>query len=119
MCKQEQRIDESVLREIHRLGITDQRPHQMKAIKTFMQGKDVFVSFPTGCGKSLIFSVLPYVYDDLHGLEGSSVIIKCLALTATATVCTRNKIVRILGMKNPAVIVTSPDKANVSFWVKE
>ena len=40
-------------------------------------------------------------------------------LTATATVSTRGKIIRILGMKDPAVTATSPDKANLSFCVTE
>ena len=45
--------------------------------------------------------------------------VNLLALTATATVSTRSKITRILGMNDPAVIATSPDKANLSFCVKE
>ena len=45
--------------------------------------------------------------------------VNLLALTATATVSTRSKIIRILGMKDPAVTATSPDKANLSFCVKE
>ena len=49
----------------------------MEAIRTFMQGEDVFVSLPTGYGKSLIhvYSVLPYAYDELLGCEGSIVIV--------------------------------------------
>ena len=45
--------------------------------------------------------------------------INLLALTATATVTTRRKIHRILGMKDPVIIAMSPDKANMSYWVKE
>ena len=44
--------------------------------------------------------------------------VNLLALTATAIVSTRSKIIRILGMKDPAVTATSPDKANLSFCVK-
>ena len=51
----------------------------MEAIRTFMQGEDVFVSLPTGYGKSLIhvhvYTVLPYAYDELLGCEGSIVIV--------------------------------------------
>ena len=60
MCEQDTRIEEVVLRAVQRLGFADLRPQQRVAIKTFMQGKDVFVSLPTGYGKSLIYSVLPY-----------------------------------------------------------
>ena len=45
--------------------------------------------------------------------------INLLALTATATVTTRKKIQCILGMKDPVIIAVSPDKANMSYWVKE
>ena len=58
-----------------RLGFGDLPPQQMEAIRTFMQGEDVFVSLPTGYGKSLIYSVLPYAYDELLGCEGSIVIV--------------------------------------------
>ncbi len=40
-----------------------------------------------------------------------------MALTATATVPTRQKVIRILGMKNPAVISRSPHKPNMVYWV--
>ena len=70
------RIEEVVLRAVQRLGFADLRPQQMEqAIKTFMQGKDVFVTLPTGYGKSLIYSVLPYAYDELRGCRGSIVIV--------------------------------------------
>ena len=72
MCEQDTRIEEVVLRAVQRLGFADLRPQQMVAIKTFMQGKDVFVSLPTGYGKSLIYSVLPYAYDELRGCRGST-----------------------------------------------
>ena len=75
MCEQDTRIEEVVLRAVQRLGFADLRPQQMVAIKTFMQGKDVFVSLPTGYGKSLIYSVLPYAYDELRGCRGSIVIV--------------------------------------------
>ena len=55
--------------------------------------------------RSFIFAVMVHV--------------NLLALTATATVSTRSTIIRILGMKDPAVTATSPDKANLSFCVKE
>ena len=68
MCEQDTRIEEVVLRAVQRLGFADLRPQQMEAIK---QGKDVFISLPTGYGKSLIYSVLPYAYDELRGCRGS------------------------------------------------
>ena len=71
----EQRIETSISHAAYRLGYSDIRPHQMQAVKHVMQGKDVFVSLPTGSGKSLIYAVLPFAYDELLGSEGSIVIV--------------------------------------------
>ena len=73
MCEQDTHIQGVVLRAVQRLGFADPRPQQMEAIKTLMQGKYVIVSLPTGYGKSLIYSVLPYAYDELLGCRGSIV----------------------------------------------
>ena len=32
---------------------------QKEAIKTFLEGNDIFVSLPTGYGKSVIYAILP------------------------------------------------------------
>lgn len=45
--------------------------------------------------------------------------INVMALTATATIKSRNKIIAILGMCKPVVISESPDKSNLIYRVKE
>ena len=43
--------------------------------KPFMEGNDVFICLPTGSGKLLCYSVLPYAFDDLLNREGSIVVV--------------------------------------------
>ena len=47
------------------LGYAAATSYQEKAIKEFTQGKNVFVSLPTGEGKSLCFAALLGVFDFL------------------------------------------------------
>ena len=47
------------------LGYAAATPDQDKAVREFLQGKDVFVSLPTGEGKSLCFATVLAVFDFL------------------------------------------------------
>ena len=49
------------------LGYDKLRAKQIEAMTAFVQGNDVFVSLPTGYGKSIIYAALPYVFDKLRG----------------------------------------------------
>ena len=49
-----------------KLGIT-LKDKQLEAVLSFMRGKDVFVSLPTGYGKSIIYTVLPLAFDLYKG----------------------------------------------------
>ena len=40
---------------------------QREAILSVVSGKDTFVSLPTGYGKSIIYAVLPLIFDKLRG----------------------------------------------------
>ena len=40
---------------------------QSEAISAFVQGHDTFVSLPTGYGKSIIYAILPSVFDKIKG----------------------------------------------------
>ena len=68
-------IEESILHAARRVGYHDLREQQLHAAKKFLQGKDVFVSLPTGSGKSFISAVLPFAFDHLHGSEGTIVVV--------------------------------------------
>ena len=48
---------------VRRLGYESPTTEQKDAVTAFVKGKDVFVSFPTGSGKSLCYACLPWVFD--------------------------------------------------------
>ena len=60
--------DGAILTAIGKLGYTKLKNEQLSAIKGFVSGKDVFVSLPTGYGKSLIYGVLPLVFNFMKGM---------------------------------------------------
>ena len=43
------------------------KPIQLEAVESFVSGQDTFVALPTGYGKSVIFAVLPLLFDKLLG----------------------------------------------------
>ena len=48
-------------------GLLYLKDKQKESILTFLGGNDVFVSLPTGYGKSLIYGILPVAFDFLKG----------------------------------------------------
>ena len=60
-----------------RMGVDGLKPKQLEAIESFVSGKDTFVSLPTGYGKSVIFAILPLLFDFLFGKAGLNVITLC------------------------------------------
>ena len=55
------------------LGFT-LKTEQVESIFYFVKGIDVFVSLPTGFGKSLCYILLPSVFDLLRGVEKKSIV---------------------------------------------
>jgi len=43
------------------------KPKQLEAVVAFCSGMDVFVSLPTGYGKSIIYAILPLIFDNIRG----------------------------------------------------
>ena len=60
----QQALDE-VVRE---MGFTKLKPKQLEAIVAVASGNDTFVSLPTGYGKSVVYGVLPPLFDKLRGI---------------------------------------------------
>ena len=64
------------------LGYERIRKDQLDVITKFIEGNDVFVSLPTGLGKSLCFACLPMVYDLLKGVTNKSITVIISPLNA-------------------------------------
>ena len=56
------------------IGITELKDEQRKVVLSFVRGNDVFVSLPTGYGKSVCFAVLPFLFDRIRDRTGSIVL---------------------------------------------
>uniref|UniRef100_A0A1X7UF77 DNA 3'-5' helicase n=1 Tax=Amphimedon queenslandica TaxID=400682 RepID=A0A1X7UF77_AMPQE len=69
----EDKLEKCVLEAASRFGFS-LKEKQLEAIMTFMSGNDVFVSLPTGYGKSLIYALLPVAFDLFKEQYGSIVI---------------------------------------------
>ena len=56
-------IEKALENAVCMCGITQLKPKQREAMLSFLSGKDVFVTLPTGYGKSIIYGLLPAVFD--------------------------------------------------------
>ena len=61
MTATDQALDEALLEACKTFGVPDIHVEQRLAIRCLLQGREVFASFPTGYGKSLIYQILPLV----------------------------------------------------------
>ena len=58
-------------RALRLCGLKELKEKQKEAILAFINGNDVFVSLPTGYGKSIIYGILPLVYDTLKSKKSA------------------------------------------------
>lgn len=66
-------INAAIRKSALALGYTSLKEKQVEAMYSFLQGKDTFVSLPTGYGKSLIYAALPIAFDFLRGMSTHTV----------------------------------------------
>ena len=50
-----------------KLQVRELREKQREAVRAFLDGNDVFMSVPTGYGKSVVYGMLPYAFDMIRG----------------------------------------------------
>ena len=60
-------IAHAISEGLQKLGLESLKEKQREAIVCFLKSTDTFVCLPTGYGKSVIYALLPYVFDHLRG----------------------------------------------------
>lgn len=58
------------------------KPEQRRSVEKFVSGQDVFVSLPTGFGKSLCYAILPRVFDFVKEVHNKSIVLVVSPLIA-------------------------------------
>jgi superfamily II DNA/RNA helicase len=59
-------LDSAVTEAASLLGFDSLKDEQRHCMKSFLEGRDVFVILPTGFGKTACFTCLPYAFDILQ-----------------------------------------------------
>ena len=73
MATEQSRVDQAIEAACTKLGYARLIPEQEKAVRSFVSGRDEFLSLPTGSGKSVYFAALPWIYDELHQRKEDSI----------------------------------------------
>ena len=83
---------------IGRLGYDMLKPRQEAALLSLLGERDVFVSLPTGYGKSLCYAALPAVFDSLRNTPS-----KCIVLVVSPLIALMKDEVATLSAKGLSV----------------
>ena len=62
-------VETAVKEAMSAIGLTELKEKQKEAITMFVHGHDTFVVLPTGYGKSIVYGLLPLVFDKLKGMK--------------------------------------------------
>ena len=69
------RLSECLQIAAEELGFSELTPEQAVVVENFVRGRDVFVSLPTGSGKSLCYGVLPVLFDRLQRSDRRAIVV--------------------------------------------
>ena len=67
-------LEQAIDKAVEAVGLQSLKPLQRHVISSFVTGNYVFVSLPTGFGKSYCFVLLPLVFDYILDARGSIVL---------------------------------------------
>ena len=83
----EEQLEQGLKGGYTRLGIHELKPEQWEAVQLLLEGKNVFVTLPTGYGKLAIYHLLPHCARALLGACSSqpSVVIVLRPSSQTVT----------------------------------
>ena len=84
------------------LGYEQLKKEQEESITEFITGRDVFVSLPTGFRKSLFYTLLPSVFDQLRKVERKSIALVVSPLVALM----QDQVTAITAMGISATLIT-------------
>ena len=83
VCLEMERFESAVSFALRCLDSSDLvlKPQQKEAVRLVWEGKDVFVLLPTGFGKSIIYELLPFLFD--HKLGGMDAKMRSLIIVVS------------------------------------
>ena len=89
-------VNAAILQAVRKLGYDRPTEDQKDAIRSFVEGTDVFICLPTGSGKSLCYACLPILFDILRGDGGQQnsivVVVSPLSSLMQDQVCSQSLI---------------------------
>ena len=89
-------VNVAILQAVRKLGYDTPTQDQKDAIRSFVEGTDVFICLPTGSGKSLCYACLPILFDILRGDGGQQncivVVVSPLSSLMQDQVCSQSLI---------------------------
>ena len=89
-------VNTAILQAVRKLGYDRPTEDQKDAIRSFVEGTDVFICLPTGSGKSLCYASLPILFDILRGDGGQQncivVVVSPLSSLMQDQVCSQSLI---------------------------
>ena len=60
-------VELAILKAVEKMGLQKLKEKQHEAVRAFLSGSDVFLTVPTGYGKSIVFGLLPFAFDFMKG----------------------------------------------------